>query len=91
MRIKDGFILREVAGKVIVVSVGERAMEFSGMITLNSTAAYLWRKAESDFTKESLVKALTDEYDVSDEDAAKAVDNFVEVLTKENLIEGADS
>lgn len=90
MRIKDGFILREVAGKVIVVSVGEMAMKFQGMITLNSTAAFLWRRAEKEFTKEDLVKALTDEYDVSDEDAGKAVDNFVETLSKENLIEGIE-
>lgn len=88
MRIKDGFILREVAGKVIVVSVGEMAMKFKGMITLNSTAAFLWKKAETEFVKEDLVKALTDEYDVSDEDAKKAVDDFVEILSKQDLIEG---
>ncbi len=88
MRIKDGFILREVAGKVIVVSVGEMAMKFKGMITLNSTAAFLWKKAETEFVKEDLVKALTDEYDVSDEDAKKAVDDFVETLSKQDLIEG---
>ena len=63
-------------------------MKFKGMITLNSTAAFLWKKAETEFVKEDLVKALTDEYDVSDEDAKKAVDDFVETLSKQDLIEG---
>ena len=44
MKIKDGYMVREVAGSQIVVPVGERTVDFNGIITLNETAAFLcWR------------------------------------------------
>ena len=42
MKIKEGFILREVAGNYIVVAVGSAVKQFNGVITLNETGAFLW-------------------------------------------------
>ena len=42
MRIKDGFVLRNVAGSFIAVATGEEAINFNAMITTNETGAFLW-------------------------------------------------
>lgn len=42
MRIKEGFVLREIAGEKIVSGEGLNQINFNKMITLNPTAAYLW-------------------------------------------------
>ena len=78
MKIKDGFILRKVSDAYVVIATGEAAASFNGMISLNETGALLWEKlAEGCDGKKVLVDALLEEYDVSEELAAKDVDVFV--------------
>ena len=49
MKIKDGFVLEEVGGDFLAVAVGDRATEFSAMVRLNGTGAFLWNLlSESD-------------------------------------------
>ena len=81
MKIKEGFILREVAGDTIVMPGGD--IELNGMITLNETGAFLWKLLETETTEEELARAIVKEYSVDEETAAAAVHNFVEKL-KEN-------
>jgi len=42
LKIKDGFVLREVMGNYVAVAVGEASKSFRGMIKLNATAADIW-------------------------------------------------
>ena len=51
MRIKNGFFMREVAGKYFVVPVGAQTNEFKGMIQMNQTGAFLWKALERDLTE----------------------------------------
>ena len=86
MRVKNGFILREVAGTFIVVSVGERVKEFNGVINLNETGATLWRALEKDVTEEDLVKVLLNAYDVDESLAREDVAAFVKKLKDAKLL-----
>ena len=86
MKIKDGFILREVAGSFIVVAVGEAVKEFNGIVNLNETGAVLWKTLEKGATKEQLVKALLAEYDVDEATAEKDVSAFIEKLQEAKLV-----
>lgn len=79
MKIKDGYILREVAGNMIVVPVGEAAMNFNGMISLNETGAFLWRLLENEIEPKVLLQELMKEYDVEEE---QAKNDITEVLNK---------
>ena len=79
MKIKDGYILREVAGNMIVVPVGEAAMNFNGMISLNETGAFLWRLLENEIEPKVLLQKLMKEYDVEEE---QAKNDITEVLNK---------
>lgn len=87
MKIKDGYLLREVAGSFIVVPVGEGSMDFSGVISLNSVGAFLWEKLETGCTKEDLLKAVLDEYDIDEATAKTDIDEFTEKLKGADLIE----
>ncbi len=77
MKIKDGFLLREVAGNIIVVPVGDAALNFDGMINLNETGAFLWKKLQSDVDQYYLLDELMKEYDVDEETAKKDIADFV--------------
>lgn len=87
MKIKSGFILREIGGETIAVAVGERAGSFNGMIKLNSTGAFLWHCLENETDREAVVSALTDKYDVDDATAGKSVDDFVSMLKKNGFLD----
>lgn len=86
MKIKDGFILREVAGNFIIVAIGEAAKAFNGVINLNETGAFMWRVLEKGCDKEGLKQAILNEYDVSEEIADRDAEKFITKLTEAGLI-----
>lgn len=86
MKLKDGVIFTQVADETIVVTVGEAAEAFRGMIKLNSTGAFIAQRMLQDTTKEELVTALRQEYAVDEETALKAVESIVEKFTSVELI-----
>ena len=68
MKAKKGFELQNVCGEYIIVPAGIENVDFSRIISLNPTAAYLWEKVSSleEFTIETLVEALLEEYEVEE-------------------------
>jgi hypothetical protein len=72
MKILDGFVLRKLLGYHIVTGDGLSRVDFSKVISLNDTAAWLWEQLQDkEFTQEDMVSLLTGHYDVS-EDTARA-------------------
>ena len=87
MKIKEGFTLRSLLGEFIVVGEGLAQVNFNKMLSLNESAAYLWKEEEGkDFTREDLVKLLLDRYEVSEEQAAADVDKLLAVWTQEGVV-----
>ena len=78
MKIKDGYMLRDVAGNHVVVPLGKEAADFNGMISLNDTGAFLWKLLEEDCTRDQLVAAVLSEYDTTEEEAGRGVDRFIQ-------------
>ena len=87
MKIKEGFILKEVVGTYIVVAVNDAVKKFNGVINLNETGAFLWSVLEKGATEEELVSALLQEYEVDEERAKLDVNKFVNNLKEANLVE----
>lgn len=89
MRLKKGFVLREVCGEKIIVGEGAETVDFGKMISLNDTAAVLWKKAEElgDFTVDELADALTEVYEVTREQAVKDVQKLTEGWKEAGLVE----
>lgn len=86
MKLKDGVIFTKVAEETIVVTVGEAAEAFRGMIKLNATGAFIAEHMLQDTTKEDLVAALRREYDVDETLAMQAVESIVEKFESVGLI-----
>ena len=89
MKIKKGFILRTVCGENVIVGEGLDAINFGRMLSLNETAAWLWKQAveQGDFTAESLAKALCDEYEVSPDQALADVKETISQWTELKVVE----
>lgn len=85
MKIKEGFVLREVCGEKVIVGEGLGAVDFGRLVNLNDTAAWLWNKGQElgEFTVETLAGALCEEYEVSEErartDVQALLDKWVEM------------
>ena len=72
MKTKDGFILREMCGEYIISGEGLEHINFNKLISLNSTAAFLWNAVVGkEFTAESMAQMLVDEYGIDMELALK--------------------
>lgn len=87
MKIKSGFVLKDVGDNHIVVPVGAQTVDFRCMITLNETGAFLWKLLENEQTEESLLAALLKDYDVDKERAAADVAVFLNNLRDSALLE----
>ena len=87
MKIKKGFVVRNVGGECVVVPVGEMSKSFHGMINLNETGAFLWRFFTEEHSAEEAVDALCAEYDVDRERAAIDVDKFITTLESNGFTE----
>ncbi len=87
MKIKKGFILREVGGQSVVVPVGAASKTFHGMINLNETGAFLWNFFKEEHTAEEAVAALCAEYEVEAAIVAADVAKFMETLTANGFCE----
>lgn len=80
MRRSTEFLLRDVAGTLVVVPVGDAVSVFPGMITLNATGAYLWELLETEQTVETLTEALVNRYEVTEEKARADVQAYLNKL-----------
>ena len=80
MKIKENFLLRQVADTWVVMPIGQEMLDFNGMLTLNETGAFLWQRLQEGADLEGLVKALTAEYDVSAEIARADAEEFCQKI-----------
>jgi hypothetical protein len=76
------FLLRDVAGSIVIVPVGAAVTAFPGMVTLNATGAYIWELLETEQTEGSLTQALVARYEVDEATALEDIRAFVEKLKK---------
>ena len=72
MKVKEGFVLRTICGQNVVSGEGTANVNFSKLVSLNDSAAYLFKAVgQEDFTPERLADLLTKEYEVDRETALK--------------------
>ena len=88
MKIKQGFKLRPLGNEFILVGEGLEQINFNRMITMNETAAYLWRRVMDgqDFDAQHLADYLTEEYEVTPEQALKDSQATIESWLKAEII-----
>ncbi|MEE1198957.1 MAG: PqqD family protein [Acutalibacteraceae bacterium] len=87
MKIKESYVLRSVAGENLIVPVGGNNINFNSAMTLNETGAFLWQLLTADTTRDALIAAMTKEYDIDAETAAKDIDIFITSLKEHSILE----
>ncbi|MDI6453303.1 PqqD family protein [Peloplasma aerotolerans] len=87
MKIKKGYVLKNLSNKHIVVPVGEEAINFSGLITLNESGKLLFETLGNDVSLDDLVSKLLDAYEIDEETARKDATAFVDKLRGKQIIE----
>lgn len=88
MKAKPGFNLRVVCGENIIVAEGEENIDFSNIISMNESSAYLWKNIQGkEFTHEDLVTLLTDEYDVDADTALNDVKALTDLWAQAGIID----
>ena len=89
MKAKKGFELQNVCGEHILVPAGIENVDYSRIISLNPTAAFLWEKinAMEEFTIEDMVSSLLEEYEVEEKIAREDCEKIVERWKEMELIE----
>lgn len=85
LQLKEGFLLREIAGRIVVLPV-EDSMDLNLMICLNSTGRFLWERLKTGASSQELKDALMEAYDVSREQAQTDVDMFIEKLMENGFL-----
>ena len=86
MKIKDSFVLRQVAGINVIISASASS-SFEGMLTVNDTGVFMWNKLVNGADKGQIVSALTKEYDIDSATAEKDTDAFIAKLSSLDIFE----
>lgn len=87
MRIKDGFVLREVAGQIMVVATGEASRNFSGMIKLNETGRFVWEAVSAGYSVDGAARELAARYGIGLAQAREDVSELVAQMQAEGFID----
>lgn len=87
MKIKDGFILKEVAGNNIVIATGEQKMSFNGVMTFNEVGAAVFKLLDGTNTVENIAEKIAADYNADIETVKKDVNTLIEKMKQYGLIE----
>ena len=87
MKIKAGFVVREIAGECVVVALGDASKIFNGIIKLNETGKIIWEMLAKGEEKDAIVAAILNDYDVDKATVEADFDRFVDTLKGANILE----
>ena len=87
MKIKENYVMREVAGQAIVIAIGEESGRFKGMINLNRTGRDVWTCLKNGMGLNETVKEIVDKYEVDSNIVAQDVEKMVDKLYKVGVLE----
>lgn len=86
MKLNNEFVIKNVAGTNVAMPVGDSENQFNGVIKLNSVGEFIFKLLENETDIDSVVKALTENYDVSAETAKNSAEKFIDELRKSGLL-----
>lgn len=87
MKIKEGFVTREIANTIVAVPTGELVNEFQGMIKLTPSSKFVWDLLQEDTSIEEIADELAEKYNLDINKAKADLEKFINNLKAYNLIE----
>lgn len=87
MKIKKDFTLRTVMGQHIVMAEGNNSDSFGKIITLNESAAMLWKELKrKDFEVEDAADLLVARYGIDRATAVADAADFINLMNAKSLL-----
>ena len=87
MKLRGEFVVRQVMDNIVAVPIGKLALQFNGMILLNDVSKVIWNCLSRETELETIVTALTDAFEVSEEEAREDILDFLDKLRQMQLLE----
>lgn len=88
MKIKENYKVRKVAGENLVIGQGATHSDMTKIISLNSTALYLWEQlADREFTIEDAAGLLVEKFGIGTEQACADVKAWCDKMAAEGVME----
>ena len=86
MKIKKELVKRDVAGDIILVPVGKTVYDSNGLFVLNELGEFLWDRLEAAGSEEALLRAVLEEYEVTEEIAREDIRKFLARLRELGIL-----
>ncbi len=80
------YIYREVAGEIVLVPIGKAAESFFGIVSINSTGAFLWKALEQERSFGELREMFAREYELDEEQSLRDVTEFIEAAMSRHMV-----
>ena len=87
MKVKSGFILRNIVGEYVLAPRGDRIKELRDVILMNELSAFIWKRLQSETFRQQLLGSILEEYEVDEETAAGDMDTALEKMQLIGIIE----
>ncbi len=83
---KKRFLLREIDGEYLLVPLGDGNEQFTSLITLNETGAFIWKRLEQNKTTDDIAKDMIKDYHVTFEKARADILRFTDYLKEKSIL-----
>ena len=87
MKVKDGFVLRNIADEYILMPVGDNIRNFNGTLLMNEVSAFIWEKLQNPMSSSDLLTAILEEFDVDEATASADLDTILAELENYKVIQ----
>lgn len=87
MKIRSGFVLRNVVDEYMVMPTGENIEKYDGAVVMNAVSAFVFQQLENGISRDDLLTAIVNEFDVDEATAAADLDELLAQFGKMGLLE----
>ncbi len=87
MKLRGRYVVRQVMNDIMAIPVGEAALNFNGMILLNDVSRVIWDCLTEETDVETIVKEITDRYEISYDEAKTDVVEFLDRLRSKQMLD----
>lgn len=85
MRLNPKFILREVAGETLLISLNDISAP-KQLLCLNELGRAIYALLKKSLTKEEIIAVLLNEYEIDEPTLRADVDEFLFILSEHNVL-----
>ena len=86
-RIRDGIVMEEICGVVLLISTVEARKSCPYLTELNESSIYVWNLIKEGKNTDEMAEEISEKYQISVNDAKEVLTGFLTDLENQNFIE----